>query len=142
MNYQNRKDLQRRLGNLDPQSAVAHQNQLKFLQTHLNKNKLNYEIKNYVGDLKTLANENRLKIILALASQDHCICELEFLTGLSQPTISHHVGRLERGGYIITRKDGKWVNVELTDKGTLALEGKVESKLINFISGLNNLKSE
>ncbi|MFX1513779.1 MAG: ArsR/SmtB family transcription factor [Promethearchaeota archaeon] len=142
MNFQNHKVLQRRLDCLDPESAAIQQKKLQLIQNYLYERNLNNEVKFFVRDLKTLANENRLKILLTLGSQERCICELEFLTGLSQPTISHHVGRLENNGYVTTRKEGKWVNVGLTKKGNKALEGQIENKLFEFLKELNYLNTK
>ncbi|MFX0206171.1 MAG: ArsR/SmtB family transcription factor [Candidatus Hodarchaeota archaeon] len=142
MNFQDQEGLQRRLASLDPNLAEIQQKQLEFLQNILIKEDLNNNIKDFVRNLKTLANENRIMILLILAFQERCICELEYLIGLSQPTTSHHVGRLEKGGYVITKKQGKWVNVELTKKGRQALDGQIDNKLPDFLNDLNGFREK
>ncbi len=56
-----------------------------------------------------LGDSNRMKILLLLSKREMCVCELESAFGLSQPTISHHLGVLERADLLRRRKRGKFV---------------------------------
>ncbi|MEM1570312.1 MAG: metalloregulator ArsR/SmtB family transcription factor [Candidatus Bathyarchaeia archaeon] len=65
---------------------------------------------------KALANETRLKILMLLDVRgEMCVCELMSALGLTQPTISHHLGILKNAGLIRERKSGKWVYYRITD---------------------------
>ncbi len=68
------------------------------------------------GDvLGAMGEPNRIKILLLLSKKEMCVCHLESALGMSQPTISHHLGVLERAGLLHRRKKEKWVFYKLTD---------------------------
>ena len=53
-------------------------------------------LKKLIKILKALADENRLRIVsLVKSKQDLCVCEITAIIGLSQPTISSHLKKLE-----------------------------------------------
>ena len=59
--------------------------------------------------LKTLADPTRLQIVVALRDLGDavCVCDCTAFFGLSQPTVSHHLGRLRDAGLVdVTRKAG------------------------------------
>lgn len=55
---------------------------------------------------KTLANENRLKIIGILADQERNVEELSALLNLKEPTVSHHLAMLKKIRLVQMRADG------------------------------------
>lgn len=59
---------------------------------------------------KALADPSRVRIVSVLATADRpvCACELEAPTGLSQPTVSHHMKRLVKSGLVATERRGTW----------------------------------
>ncbi|EEG77114.1 ArsR/SmtB family transcription factor [Dethiobacter alkaliphilus] len=59
---------------------------------------------------------NRLKIMLAVADQDLCVCELGELLGMSAPAVSHHLRRLKDLSLVKTRRQGKLVYYSLDDQ--------------------------
>ena len=73
--------------------------------------------------LKALADPTRLTIVSALAAADApvCICDFTAALELSQPTISHHMGRLRRAGLVDSRKDGLWVYYTLRPQSAAAV---------------------
>ncbi|MFX1553926.1 MAG: ArsR/SmtB family transcription factor [Promethearchaeota archaeon] len=60
-----------------------------------------------------LGNKERLKIVTALKSNDHCVCELEAILDKSQPSISHHLRILESVGLIRSFKKGKFTHYDI-----------------------------
>ena len=67
---------------------------------------------------KALGDPARLKILeflmrpdAACCSQEDrvCACDIETLTGLSQPAVSHHMKILAQAGLVSGEKDGRWV---------------------------------
>lgn len=73
---------------------------------------------------KALSDPARLKIIQHLASgrpgccgDGVCACDLEMVTGLSQPTVSHHMKCLASAGLIRAEKRGKWIYYTLEQGG-------------------------
>jgi ArsR family transcriptional regulator, arsenate/arsenite/antimonite-responsive transcriptional repressor len=79
---------------------------------------------------KALSDPTRLKILAHLASgavgccgDGVCACDLEELTGLSQPTVSHHMKCLSSAGLVRSEKKGKWMYYSLDPRGVQAARG-------------------
>ncbi len=70
-----------------------------------------------VGVLKALADPTRLQIVAVLARSDRpvCVCDLTARFELSQPTISHHVGKLKSAGLVEAEKRGIWAYYRMRD---------------------------
>jgi len=67
---------------------------------------LDYE--KYVGMLKAMADEKRLKIIDLLSCGTMCACDILKHFEFTQPTLSHHMKVLQTAGVVSSRKEGKW----------------------------------
>ena len=65
--------------------------------------------------LKALAEPSRLSMVAALLTADApvCICDFTATLDLSQPTISHHMGKLKAAGLVDSTKQGIWVYYSL-----------------------------
>ena len=65
--------------------------------------------------LKAVADPTRLHMlaILAGARSPVCICDLTATFRLSQPTLSHHMGKLKRAGLVSSTRMGIWAYYEL-----------------------------
>jgi ArsR family transcriptional regulator len=66
--------------------------------------------------LKALADPTRLTMIAALrkAAEPVCICDFTAALSLTQPTISHHMGKLREAGLVESEKRGIWVYYRLS----------------------------
>ncbi len=70
---------------------------------------------------KALSDKTRLRILSEIARGKSITCgEAEKIAGLSQPTVSHHLKVLFDAGLLITRKNGRHVNISVNKK---ALDG-------------------
>lgn len=59
--------------------------------------------------LKALADPTRLRLVshlLDLPAQEACTCDLAPHVGLSEPTVSHHLKRLESAGLLVRERRG------------------------------------
>jgi hypothetical protein len=56
--------------------------------------------------LKALANESRLKLLGLLAGQERSVKELAEQLNLKEPTVSHHLARLQELGLVSMRPEG------------------------------------
>jgi DNA-binding transcriptional ArsR family regulator len=67
--------------------------------------------------LKALADPTRLSMVACLASADAavCICDFTAVVGRSQPTISHHMGKLRAAGLVESQRRGVWAYYRLRD---------------------------
>ena len=77
----------------------------------------------YVAICKALADPTRIEILRLLAAQDGpvCACDIVDAFDLSQPTVSHHLKTLTKGGLIVGERNGLWMFYELADDGVEAL---------------------
>ena len=58
---------------------------------------------------KALSDPNRLRILKMLQYKPLCVCEVTSLLNLATSTVSKHLHILKEAGFIIEKKDGKWV---------------------------------
>lgn len=64
------------------------------------------------GVLKALADPLRLRMLSAIANSpeaEACVCDLQQLTDVSQPTVSHHLRVLKDTGILHSERRGTWV---------------------------------
>lgn len=87
-------------------------------------------IENLTTIIKALSDANRIKIIALLRKKSLCVCELEDLLSLAQPTISTHLKVLVNAKLIKSEKQGTWVIYHLIfDQLPTALKQIVASSL-------------
>jgi len=71
----------------------------------------------FIRAMKAMADPNRDKIVKMLQHKMLCVCELQSALGISQPNVSKHLKILEDAGFVVSMKEGLWVNYTLTDGG-------------------------
>ncbi len=59
---------------------------------------------------KIFSDKNRLRIIALLSNKKMCVCELAFVLGVTQPSISRHLKKMKKAGIIGDEQDGLWTN--------------------------------
>jgi len=74
-------------------------------------------MKEFTRVMKALSDPNRVKIVKMLQHKELCVCEMQVLLGIAQPTVSKHLKILEEAGLLVTKKEGLWVNCRLSDGG-------------------------
>ncbi len=57
---------------------------------------------------KALADQARLRILMALTEGELCVCQLVALLKLAPSTVSRHIHLLSHAGLIEKRKEGRW----------------------------------
>ena len=72
-------------------------------------------MKDFVKVMKALSDPNRVKIVKMLQHKKLCVCEIQVLLQVAQPSVSKHLKVLENAGIVESSKDGLWVNYSLTD---------------------------
>ena len=65
---------------------------------------------------KALADENRVRVVLALKAGELCVCQISEMFGLAASTISKHLSILYDAGLIESRKEERWVYYRLPGK--------------------------
>ena len=72
---------------------------------------------------RALGDPTRLTIAIALrdAAGELCVCDLAWVMERSDKLVSHHVRQLRAAGLVRSRRDGKMVMYELTERGSAVL---------------------
>lgn len=70
---------------------------------------------------KVIGDPFRVRLLLALADQEACVCHLEWLLGKRQAYISQHLMSLREAGLLAARREGKYVFYQLKDRRLLRL---------------------
>jgi len=84
-------------------------------------------IKGIIPFLKTISDENRLRIICFLKSWEKCVCEIVDFLDIPQNLVSHHLKKLKDEKILVSKK--VWLNVIYSINKTI-----VNSKINNFNS--------
>jgi ArsR family transcriptional regulator, arsenate/arsenite/antimonite-responsive transcriptional repressor len=84
---------------------------------------------------KALADENRIRVLLALREGELCACQITELFGLAPSTMSKHLSILYQAGLVNSRKDGRWIYFRLPD-------GKVSSPVKRAIDWISKAAEE
>ncbi|MHB9006073.1 MAG: ArsR/SmtB family transcription factor [Limisphaerales bacterium] len=74
-------------------------------------------MREFMNLTKALADENRVRTLLALRAGELCVCQITELFGLAPSTISKHLSVLYQAGLVESRKDGRWIYYRLPAKG-------------------------
>lgn len=67
----------------------------------------------FLNITKALAEENRLRILLALDGRELCVCQIIELLGLAPSTVSKHMTVLRQARLVNGHKDGRWMYYRL-----------------------------
>jgi DNA-binding transcriptional ArsR family regulator len=72
---------------------------------------------------KALGDPTRLTLAVALRDGGElCVCDLSWVVERAENLVSHHVRALRTAGLVRSRRDGKMVMYELTDRGRSLLD--------------------
>ena len=58
---------------------------------------------------KALGDETRLRILKLLEDEALCVCEIMEVLGMIQSRVSRHLDILKRAGFLMARREKKWV---------------------------------
>jgi ubiquinone/menaquinone biosynthesis C-methylase UbiE/DNA-binding transcriptional ArsR family regulator len=70
-----------------------------------------------IRGLKTLSDENRLRLLNLLLFQELNVQELTEILGIGQSRVSRHLKQLTDGGFVRSRRDGLWAYYRAVDDG-------------------------
>jgi ArsR family transcriptional regulator len=63
--------------------------------------------------MKAVADSTRVRILKMLEIRDLCVCEMQTVLGISQPSVSRHLRLLEDADLVRSQKEGMWTNFRL-----------------------------
>lgn len=72
---------------------------------------------------RAFGDPTRLAIVIALRAGDEaCVCDLGWVLGRDEKLVSHHLRQLKSAGLARSRREGKMVMYELTQRARLLLD--------------------
>ena len=80
--------------------------------------------------LKALADENRVRALMALAAGELCVCQIVELLGLAPSTVSKHMAILKQARLVDSRKQGRWMFYRLAE-GEASADAKEITSLVS-----------
>lgn len=81
------------------------------------------EADSFSAILSVVSNPIRLKILLIILERNWaCNCEFEYILGIHQTLISHHLKNLRDAKLITYKREGKWKFYRITDDARPFLE--------------------
>ncbi len=89
----------------------------------------------FLNITKALAEENRVRILLALEGQELCVCQLIELLELAPSTVSKHMSVLRQARLVDGRKDGRWMYYRLADESAPVVVTKALSWVKTSLAG-------
>ena len=75
-----------------------------------------FELARLALTYKVLGDPTRLKIVMALAGGEMCVCDLAAFLGLSESAVSHQLRRLKDLALVRNRRQGPVLDYSLDDK--------------------------
>jgi ArsR family transcriptional regulator, arsenate/arsenite/antimonite-responsive transcriptional repressor len=72
-------------------------------------------MRDLIAVLKALADENRVRALMALVPQELCVCQIVELLGLAPSTVSKHMAILKQARLVDSRKEGRWMFYRLAE---------------------------
>ena len=66
-------------------------------------------MKTFLRVMKALSDPNRVRVVKLLEDRALCVCEIQKVLGLAQPTVSSHMKILEDAGLVNKERQGTWM---------------------------------
>jgi len=73
-------------------------------------------MRDFVSVVRALADENRIRALLALQGGELCVCELAELLALAVSTVSKHMSVLKQARLVESRRNGRWTFYRLAGR--------------------------
>jgi DNA-binding transcriptional ArsR family regulator len=78
-------------------------------------------IEQMVDIFKAMGDPSRLKIVLALLNQEHCVCDIAVICNQTDSAISHQLRILRTMKIVKTRREGKSIYYSIDDDHVISL---------------------
>jgi ArsR family transcriptional regulator, arsenate/arsenite/antimonite-responsive transcriptional repressor len=85
--------------------------------------------------IKALADENRVRILMALVPQELCVCQLVELLGLAPSTVSKHLSILKQARLLSSRKQQRWMFYRLAEEDGAPAARKMTALVSRLLAG-------
>jgi len=72
-----------------------------------------------INVFKILSDETRLRIIILLAQNELCVCELSYILNVSQPNISKNLAKLKELNLVTSQRKEKFIFYQLKNNNII-----------------------
>lgn len=111
---------------------VIHEDRVQAAREHL----VDYPELDSMCDLfKAVADPGRLKIVLALTTQEMCVCDLAALLGVSESAASHQIRILRNMNLVRNRREGQVLYYRLVDDHVMQLVQVAHDHVLELTEG-------
>jgi DNA-binding transcriptional ArsR family regulator len=84
--------------------------------------------------IKALADENRVRILVALWPEELCVCQIVELLGLAPSTVSKHMAILKQARILDSRKEGRWMFYRIAEDGVPVEAKRIMSLVVELLA--------
>ncbi len=74
------------------------------------------ELRTLVEQLKALSHPLRLRVLALLEAGEMCVCQVAETLQVPQSSVSEALRELRRAGFVVERKEGRWVFMSVVPK--------------------------
>jgi DNA-binding transcriptional ArsR family regulator len=78
-------------------------------------------MRDFMSLTKALADENRVRMLMALRGGELCVCQITELFGHAPSTVSKHLSVLFQARLVESRKEGRWMYYQLPHRKSPAM---------------------
>lgn len=76
------------------------------------------DLRTLVEQLKAVSHPLRLRVLALLVPGELCVCQVAEVLQVPQSSVSEALRELRRAGFVVERKEGRWVFVSVVPKKT------------------------
>ena len=91
-------------------------------------------MREFMAITKALADERRVRALLALRRGELCVCQIVELLGLATSTVSKHMSILKQARLVESRKEGRWMYYRLSGEDAPKLVQQVMTWVTNSLA--------
>jgi len=95
---------------------------------------LGEHMRDFMAITKALADEPRVRVLLALRRGELCVCQIVELLGLATSTVSKHMSILKQARLVESRKEGRWMYYRLAGKDAPKVVQQVMAWVANSLA--------
>lgn len=100
-------------------------------------------LRDFLAITNALADQNRVRAVLALRGRELCVCQITALLRLAPSTVSKHISILHHAALVEMRKDGRWIFYRLPKTQTPIVRHALQwacQSLQNSLTALDDSK--
>jgi ArsR family transcriptional regulator, arsenate/arsenite/antimonite-responsive transcriptional repressor len=99
-------------------------------------------VRDLMAVLKALADENRVRALMALVPGEICVCQIVELLGIAPSTVSKHMAILKQARLVDSRKEGRWMFYRLADEDASVEAREMTAQVARLLADDQNTRED